>query len=637
MRSGSQRVIGPSRKIRPPIGHHHSQSIPWPLVATVLLSFAVDCVAIRGINLGLDGGLSLALARIPLPDALRFLAHDVHPPLYYVALRAWLGIVGTQPFAAKYLGLSFATLSVAGLAAWIRRFVGFGAAAQGGLLLAVSPILIGDAATVRDLAPGLCFVVLGCWSYCEARRESTRGIWTYLYLASGILAIWTSFLAVGALLGQATHLTVRRGGKQLVGPMVLIALSILPWLGFSLAQGWLATITSGGPTNGTAEPGLLADLRAAISLLITGSDSTGLVILVAACGVIAFAIGPTLRRPGSVPLADFALVESFVTFVFALAITSTWLKLGVPSRYLATTLPVWLLLVVVLIDRAARWKAGLVVLTLLAVNLMSLWSWYRQPALPASFWNPRGVQAFLDRRLSADDRVVFLTLEQAGYYEALSPKPHRWTAIPVGTEYLERDAGANAERLLAPLLGVNRTIWLVEYHGILGAGQRDADAWLAHHAYPITPTRLDDSDVHPFLTGASLGPDRPLAAQFAEGVSLDGAAFPESVRPGSIIPIRLNWHADHPLSRDLTVFVHLVDRHGQTIAQQDTKPVDGFASTRSWHGSVVDRHGLTIPSSARAGEAWIDVGLYDESGRLPVQGRGDGTVTFGPIEISLPL
>ncbi|MGH2461812.1 MAG: hypothetical protein ACRDIY_23400, partial [Chloroflexota bacterium] len=610
---------------------------PWPLLATVLLGFALNCLAIQGINLGLDGGLSLALGVIPLPDALRFLAHDVHPPLYYVALRGWLAIVGAQPFAVKFLGLGFATFSVAALAAWIRRFAGIRAACQGSLLLALSPLLIGDAATVRDLAPWLCFVILGGWSYCEARREPAPARWTYLYLASGVLAIWTSFLAVGALLGQAVHLLIRPRKGRLIGPLLVIGLSIVPWLGFALAQGWLATITSGGPTGGGAEPSLFADLRGAVSLLLTGSDSTRLAILGVAVAIVAFAAAPALRGISRDRLAEFALVETLVTFGFALAVTSTWLKLGVPSRYLATALPTWLLLVVVLAGRAGRWRSWLAVVALVVVSLTGLLSWYRQPTLPAAFWNPRGVQEFLDRRLAANDRVVFLTLEQAGYYQALSPRPHRWTAIPVGTGYLERDARANAERSLSPLLSSDRAIWLVEYHGVLGPGQRDVDGWLAAHAYPLPPIGLSDSDAHPFLSGASLGPDRPLAARFADDVWLDAVAFPEGAQSGSAIPVRLTWRASHPLSRDLTVFVHLVDQRGQTVAQQDAKPVDGLDPTLNWRGTVVDRHGLVIPPTAAPGEAWIEVGLYDTAGRLPVVGRDDGTVRLGPIRISSSL
>lgn len=606
---------------------------PWRALVVISIAFAIQCFAIRGTNLGLDGGLSLALAVVPVPDALRFLAHDVHPPLYYVALRGWLALVGAHPFAVKFFGLGFATLGVAAFFAWTRRLLGPRAAVRSALLLSLSSILVGDAATVRDLAPGLFLVILNCWAYCEARREPLRGRWTYLYVGTGVLAVWTSFLVVGILIGQAIHLGSRRSKPNLALPIVLIGLSIVPWTTFSVAQGWLSTLASGGPTTESAAPAFLANLRSAVALLTTGSDSTRGLILLAVLGLVVLVLGPALRRRREIPLLGFIALEAAITLVFALGISSTWLRLGVPSRYLGTVLPFWLLLVVALAEWAGQWRTKFALVTILAVNVMSLLSWYHQPTLPASFWNPSGMQKFLDRRLARGDHVVFLTLEQAGYYEALSPSPHPWVAVPVGTGYLERSATADASQQLTPLLGTNGTIWLVEYRGVLGSGQRDVDAWLARRAYPVGATALSDSDVHPYLTGASVGPDRPLDTRFADGVHLVAIAFPSTVRAGDVFPIRLIWHADRPLARDLTVFVHLVDQRGQTVAQQDAKPVAGLEPSTRWQGTIVDRHGLAIPATAAPGDYWIEVGLYDAAGRLAVQGRSDGTVRLGPFAI----
>ncbi|HVC34908.1 MAG TPA: glycosyltransferase family 39 protein [Chloroflexota bacterium] len=606
---------------------------PVTVLLVVFLTFSVQSLAIRGTNLGLDGGLSLALGIIPIPDALGFLAHDVHPPLFYLALRPWVAIVGTHPFAVKYLTASFGTLTVVVFAAWIRRFLGNRAAARGALLLAASSILVGDAATVRDLAPGFCFVVLNCWAYCETRRAPSRGVWARLYLGSGVLAIWTSFLVAGVLLGQAIDLLIRRSKPGSLGPLLLVGLSIVPWLAFIFGNGWLSTLRSGGPTTGSAQPGLLADTRGAVDLLVTGSDATRAVMLLAVLAVVALTLGPAVTELPRAPLAGFAVVELIVTVVFALGVSSGWLRLGVPARYLAPALAFWILLIVVLAEKTTSPRAWLALGVVLAVNGASLLSWYRQPGLPPSFWNPSGVQSFLDQQLAPGDHAVFLTLEQAGYYSALSPSPHPWVAIPVGTGYLQQSVPGATDRQIAPLLGSSGAIWLVEYHGVLGAGQRALDDWLTRRAYPLTTVSLSDSDVHPYLTGTALGPGEPLGARFADGVTLTAVAFPPTARPGAAIPVRLTWHAAGPLARDLTVFVHLVDQRGQTIAQQDLRPVSGLAPTTRWRGTVVDRHGLSIPRNTPTGNYWIDLGLYDAGGRLPVDGRPDGAVRIGPIAV----
>src|SRR4029077_2991692 len=113
-------VSDPEAPIDPSAPNAKYESIHAILaVAILLLAFAVRVKGIGGIDLGLDGGLSVALARMPFRDSLSFLAHDVHPPLYYIGLRFWLSVVGTTPFAIKFLGLLLSTLAVAAVMGWI--------------------------------------------------------------------------------------------------------------------------------------------------------------------------------------------------------------------------------------------------------------------------------------------------------------------------------------------------------------------------------------------------------------------------------------------------------------------------------------------------------------------------------------
>ncbi len=562
-------------------------------------------------------------------------------------MRGWLLIAGTNPVTAKYLSAAGATLTVVAFAAWARRFLGLDAATRGGILLAVSPILVGNAATVRDPAVGLFFLALNCWAYCEIIAGSTRARWTVVYLATGLLALWTSFLAAGVLLAEGLTLAARGGGRRRFGLLAAIVVGILPWLVFALSQGWLATLGSGGPAGGSTAPSFVAELRMAVSLLLTGSDATRGWVLLLVVASAAIALGPGARgllsssgarypwtvEPGILPLRSFLIIGLGITSAFALGISASWLRLGIPARYLAPVLLFWLVLVSALGNHVARPRAWLGTGILVLVNVVNLVGWFRQPSLPPSFWNPLGVQRFLDEHVGPADHVIFLTLEQAGYYQALSKRAQRWLAIPVGTPYLERNVTEQLDRQVSPLLRQDQTIWLVEYRGIFGPGQRSVEGWLASHAYPVTPTALSDSEVHPFITDTLLDHDRPVDAHFAEGVVLGNAAFPSDTRPGTVLPVRLTWHADHPLARDLTVFVHLVSQRGQTITQQDLRPVDGEEPTTRWRGAIVDRHALLLPANAAAGTYWIEVGLYDSTGRLAVAGRDDGTVRLGPVSI----
>jgi mannosyltransferase len=637
---------------------------------TSLIAFGLGSRTIRSPDLGLDGGLSLALALIPLNEALDFLAHDVHPPLYYVMLRGWIALVGTRPLAVKFLSLALVTLAVVTFVSWQRPLHGQARAIAGALLLAASPLTLADAATVRDLAAGVWLIILNCRAYDAAwcRRQGRR--WIVAYLISGTLAVWTSFLAVGALCGQALHavLLVRTAPRTAAGStsrttdtspgsaflaISAVGATILPWIAFAVQRSWLTTLLSGGPAgDGAVRPISIGDLSAALTLLVAGSSAVPPAALLAIAIVVSLLLWPGLfwqhprrshpdteaadplhARPNIARSATFAAVGLTSTLVFALALGVGWLRQGVPPRYLAVALPFWAAVMLSLTSRASLQRSAAAVGLLVLMNMVSLVAWLRLPPLPRTFWDPRGMQSFLDAHVRPADRIVFLTLEQAGYYAALSPRPGPWVAIPVGTTYLEGDAAANAQRVLAPLLGSSDVLWLVAYHGILGTGQQAVETWLSTRTYPIPPIPLTDSDVHPYLTGRSLGPDRPVGALFADDVQLVAASLPTAVHPGDGIALHLVWHADHPLSRDLTVFVHLLDPHGRIAAQSDGRPAAGLLPTTHWRGEIVDRHGLFIPDDAAPGAWWIEVGLYDDTGRLAVIGRSDGAVRLGPLRV----
>src|SRR5215467_2509291 len=116
-------------------------------LSVVLVGFGARLVAGRGIDLGFDGGLSVALGALPLAGTLDFLAHDVHPPLYYLLLRVWLALAGASPFAVKYLSAICGTLTLAAVVAWARGLVGPRGALAAGAILAVAPTALETSAT----------------------------------------------------------------------------------------------------------------------------------------------------------------------------------------------------------------------------------------------------------------------------------------------------------------------------------------------------------------------------------------------------------------------------------------------------------------------------------------------------------
>ncbi len=118
------------------------------------------------------------------------------------------------------------------------------------------------------------------------------------------------------------------------------------------------------------------------------------------------------------------------------------------------------------------------------------------------------------------------------------------------------------------------------------------------------------------------------AANFGDNIELVGwSAEPDRPRPGTW-NLTLVWQARRTMRQAYTAFVHLQNRAGDKVAQDDRAPHDGVYPTTRWAAGemVRETYALAIPDSLPAGYG-LRVGWYDAEGeRLAVPGSADNTV-----------
>lgn len=164
-------------------------------------------------------------------------------------------------------------------------------------------------------------------------------------------------------------------------------------------------------------------------------------------------------------------------------------------------------------------------------------------------------------------------------------------------------------------------------------------------------------------------PERPMAATFEEGIRLLGADFPlaseaagalvgaaedaggtgssggtggdageadatdpgavprVALPPGATLGVTFAWEADARPPRNYSVFLHLRDTAGNTLAQADGWPACGLAPTSEWRPGVpvYDGHALRLPPDLAPGTYEVRAGLYD-----PETGARLAIVPTGP-------
>ena len=152
-----------------------------------------------------------------------------------------------------------------------------------------------------------------------------------------------------------------------------------------------------------------------------------------------------------------------------------------------------------------------------------------------------------------------------------------------------------------------------------------------------------------WLIGPAYRPPQMPPAQASETVAvfgLDGAqiellaasAAPENLRPGDTATIRLAWLSRAPVTTDYSIFLHLVDEAGLTIAQLDTMPGGGLRPTSGWPvgGVLWEEYAVAIPATVYTpNTAQWQVGLYDQRNglRLPLLHPGGESYAFGTAQV----
>lgn len=136
-------------------------------------------------------------------------------------------------------------------------------------------------------------------------------------------------------------------------------------------------------------------------------------------------------------------------------------------------------------------------------------------------------------------------------------------------------------------------------------------------------------------------PQVPLEASLARVGRLVGYDQDAGrAQAGQALPLTLHWQATETTGDRLKVFVHLLDRQGNIVAQSDAEPGGGAYPTSSWLPGeyVADRHVLAIPPDAVAGPATLVVGLYDPASRQRVPWVGaTGEVVGDQLPLPEPV
>lgn len=154
--------------------------------------------------------------------------------------------------------------------------------------------------------------------------------------------------------------------------------------------------------------------------------------------------------------------------------------------------------------------------------------------------------------------------------------------------------------------------------------------------------RLDDNLIDIYASSKQI--TFPSGALFGELIRLIGFDLSGTPKAGQTLDLTLYWRGEQVIRENYTIFVHLLDKDGNRVAQRDTEPRYGALPTSKWATGALfaDNQSLDLPADLPPGDYNLIIGIYRPSDffRLPIseqpasQALIDGNaLVLGRIEI----
>jgi hypothetical protein len=281
---------------------------------------------------------------------------------------------------------------------------------------------------------------------------------------------------------------------------------------------------------------------------------------------------------------------------------------------------------------APRW-AAVAGFAGLAINLgAGLQPLYHHPDYQRADY--REIAASILADLRTDDAIILDAPNQEEvfryYYRGDAPiyaLPPGLGGNDVETQGIVRQIIADYERVFVVFWGENER-----------DPNRIVESTLDNEAYEAHSDWHRDVRLVRYVTPVDLTITRESGECFGDSITLEQFALSaDSLQPGDVLQVRLDWRTDAPLDTRYKVFVQLLNPDGTLATQHDSEPGGGLLLTTTWEPgkTISDNHALTIPDNLSPVHYSLIIGLYNIDNpqeRLPA-GAADYLV-LGDIRVN---
>jgi len=614
------------------------------ILSVLLVAFALRAYRLDGQSLWSDEGISLLRSERSLPELLDTMPVEQMPG-YFVLLRGWLLLAGTEDYALRYLSLWPSVLAIA-LA--YRLAVALGSRRIGlivATLLATNAFQIWYAQEARTyswlLAVGLLATLL-FWRLLNAPRRQGRGYWATL-LAYGTATAAVVYLHFYGALVPLAHLlfmgcwTLYRRDwpflRHWIGAGFFGLLLFSPWVPRMVQivdfPGWrepidprqipwqiLTLYTVGGTLPEWWSPWLPWLYLALITLGLVSWWRVGgrALSFLLSCTFVPLGLTFAIALQTLDYHERYTIVATAPLLLFAAAGLSI---VPVPNPQSRRS------------RQALQWVGQLVNVALLGLLLVGSASALKPYYTDDRYHKPdfrTAVQVI--ERFGRDGDIVMLdgpdpNLVFLHYYRAPYPLYDMRPFINAPRE--ESDAAMVDQTTDA------KRVWEV----LLFHEPRGVQEWLARNSWS-SPAQ-DHNGIRLVLYGLTAEglERRETDLPVGDRLQLIATAAPSApLSPGDFLAVSSEWQVlDTPPEYKFSL--RLANSAGDIILAQDYLPQNWFAPTNTWPvgATMIDRRGFLLPEDLPTGSYQITLRLYDPTNGAVAETPAGQDIILGSVDI----
>lgn len=353
----------------------------WVLLLVISGIITTVLVFLIGIaqSVWFDEAYSLTVASSSIHQIISLVAIDVHPPLYYLLLKAWNGLFGWNDYSYRALGAVIGGLTVIAAGLLSRKLFNVRAMIITLPFITLAPFLLRYDFEIRMYALASLLGLIATYVLLKAVEAKTHHWkWWGLYAVIVAVSMYNVYYSALLWIAHLVWLTYRTyQAKQPIRRQPWLAaygiaiLLFTPWLPIffgQLTNGALASISQPMTTENLV--GILSFVFLYQS--VTQLGAWGAIIIVGVATLLALIAGVTYKTSDKTERIKVALLVCYIAVPIAVITLISLIHPFYVERYLAPIMVGSYLLVGAILAVAARRKPRLVFITIVSLTVVMI-------------------------------------------------------------------------------------------------------------------------------------------------------------------------------------------------------------------------------------------------------------------------